>query len=100
MALLYDIWPPSRPRPMVGFCPAVSAGVQSMPAHLLRWLLVGVALSATSVVRSQAGVADPDLSGYWSNATVTPLERPTELGDKSHFTAEEAAEWERTFFDR
>ena len=34
----------------------------------------------------------PDLQGFWTNATITPLERPKELGAKEFFTAEEAAE--------
>jgi hypothetical protein len=34
----------------------------------------------------------PDLQGFWTNATITPLERPRELGAKEFFTAEEAAE--------
>lgn len=33
---------------------------------------------------------DPDLRGLWSNATVTPMERADALGDKTHFTEEEA----------
>jgi hypothetical protein len=32
----------------------------------------------------------PDLQGYWTNDTYTPLERPAELGDKEFFTPEEA----------
>jgi hypothetical protein len=32
----------------------------------------------------------PDLQGIWSNATVTPLERPSDLGDKAFFTEQEA----------
>ena len=35
----------------------------------------------------------PDLEGYWTNTTVTPLERPKELADKAFFTPEEAAEY-------
>jgi len=35
----------------------------------------------------------PDLEGIWSNATVTPLERPRELGDKQFFTEKEATEF-------
>jgi len=34
----------------------------------------------------------PDLQGFWTNATITPLERPKELGAKEFFTADEAAE--------
>ena len=34
----------------------------------------------------------PDLQGVWTNASITPLERPRELGAKEFFTEEEAAE--------
>jgi hypothetical protein len=37
----------------------------------------------------------PDLQGYWTNATYTPLERAPELGTKEFFTPAEAAEFER-----
>ena len=34
----------------------------------------------------------PDLQGIWTNASITPLERPKELGAKEFFTEDEAAE--------
>ena len=34
---------------------------------------------------------DPDLQGTWSYASLTPLQRPTELADREFFTPEEAA---------
>ena len=34
---------------------------------------------------------DPDLSGIWTNATITPLERLRELGEKAFLTEEEVA---------
>src|ERR1019366_7478306 len=37
----------------------------------------------------------PDLQGVWSNATVTPLERPAELAGKTFFTKAEAAKYEK-----
>src|SRR6476661_4140858 len=37
----------------------------------------------------------PDLQGIWSNATITPLERPKELAGKEFFTEQEAAEYEK-----
>ena len=37
----------------------------------------------------------PDLQGFWTNATFTPLERPAELGTKEFFTEAEAVSWER-----
>ena len=33
----------------------------------------------------------PDMQGYWTNQTFTPLERPAQFKDKEFFTAEEAA---------
>src|SRR6185436_17800130 len=37
----------------------------------------------------------PDLQGYWTNITLTPLQRPANLADKEFFTPEEAAEYEK-----
>ena len=37
----------------------------------------------------------PDLQGYWSNVSVTPLERPPELGLKEFYTDEELAAIEK-----
>ena len=37
---------------------------------------------------------DPDLQGVWTNATLTPVERPEGLADKAVLSAEEAAELE------
>jgi hypothetical protein len=42
----------------------------------------------------------PDLQGVWTNMTATPLQRPRELGDKSHFTEAEAAAYARTWLER
>src|SRR4030095_5961860 len=38
---------------------------------------------------------DPDLQGVWNFATLTPLERPRELGEKEGLTEKEAAEFEK-----
>ena len=43
---------------------------------------------------------DPDLQGRWSNATLTPLQRPTELGDKAFYTPEEARELVSSMLNR
>lgn len=40
-----------------------------------------------------------DLQGIWSNGTITPLERPKELGDVAFFTPPAAAEYERTWLE-
>jgi hypothetical protein len=36
----------------------------------------------------------PDLQGYWTNATTTPLERPSDLAGKQVLTEAEAAEFQ------
>jgi hypothetical protein len=38
---------------------------------------------------------EPDLQGLWSNKTITPLERPRELGTKEFYTEQEITERER-----
>lgn len=37
----------------------------------------------------------PDLQGIWTNGTLTPLQRPAELGTKQFFTEDEAAAFEK-----
>jgi hypothetical protein len=39
----------------------------------------------------------PDLQGVWTSATLTPLERPADLGNKQFFTKQEAVEWTKQF---
>ena len=42
----------------------------------------------------------PDLQGYWTNDTYTPLERPAAFADKEFFTDEEAAAFVKSRDDR
>ena len=42
----------------------------------------------------------PDLRGIWDFRTITPLERPDELADKTFLTEEEAANLEQEVIDR
>jgi hypothetical protein len=42
----------------------------------------------------------PDLQGYWTNDTYTPLERPAELAGKEFFTEEEAGAFLQSRIDR
>ena len=62
------------------------------------WVIASVgALAAGSALVSgqNTGGGRPNFEGLWNSATVTPLERPSELRDKAFFTPAEAAEWER-----
>jgi hypothetical protein len=55
------------------------------------------AKSTWTLTRTPDG--QPDLQGYWTNATFTPLERPAEFAGKEFFTAEEAAAYEKQRID-
>ena len=48
---------------------------------------------AASVLAGQA--VHPDLQGIWTNATLTPLQRPPELAGKEYFTPAEAVAYEK-----
>jgi hypothetical protein len=52
----------------------------------------------TAIPRTADG--HPDLQGYWTNDTVTPLERPAEFGDKAVVTAAEAAAYAKKRMDQ
>src|SRR5439155_8588738 len=65
--------------------------------HRILPLIGGVVLLTPTLVFAQtrASAAKPDLSGIWTNATVTPLERPKEFAGKEFLTKAEAAEFEK-----
>ena len=58
--------------------------------------MIALASAATAGQSTQPRTpwGDPDLQGLWTNATVTPFERPAELAAKPVLTEEEAAEFE------
>ena len=66
--------------------------------------LVGLlALPALAVAQDGGPRTDwgaPDLQGVWDFRTITPMERPEDLGDKAFLTEEEAAERERNAVER
>src|SRR5579862_2760326 len=61
----------------------------------MRLLLVSSALLAVLPLTLPAQTAHPNLEGYWTNGTLTPLERPRDLAAKAVFTEKEAADYER-----
>jgi len=59
----------------------------------LSLVLLAGALADAQVPKTPDG--QPDLQGVWTNATLTPFQRPAQLGDTPFFTPEEAAAFER-----
>ncbi len=57
-------------------------------------LLVGLTVPAAGQAR-RTPWGDPDLQGLWTNATITPFERPAEMSGKPVLTEQEAAEYEQ-----
>jgi len=69
-------------------------------------LALVVGLAATPATQSKPWTAPrtsdghPDIQGVWTNATITPFERPVNLADKPFLTAAEAAELEQRTLER
>jgi hypothetical protein len=61
-------------------------------------LALPAAAAAQETPRTAWGA--PDLQGVWDFRTITPLERPEELGDKAFLTEEEAAKLEQETIER
>ena len=57
------------------------------------FLALAVVAGAQRVPRTPDG--HPDLQGFWTNASLTPFERPREFAGKEFFTPLEAAEFEK-----
>jgi len=63
---------------------------------LIATLAAAIALTAqTNWKAPRTADGQPDLQGNWTNATLTPFQRPPELGNKEFFTEDEAAAFER-----
>jgi len=60
----------------------------------------GAALVAFMFLLPAGSAAQGKLEGIWTNATITPLERPAELEGKAFFTPDEAAAYEKQWRER
>jgi hypothetical protein len=56
--------------------------------------------AAPATLLAQSGRERPDLQGFWSTATATPLQRPEQFAGKATLTEAEAAEYEKTGLTR
>src|SRR5580698_9580340 len=92
-------------RHMVAHASACCAGTRADARRLQnQWLgavLVVILVSFPAAAQTKTWNApktpdgQPDLQGTWTNATITPLERPDELAAKPVLTPQEAAEIEK-----
>ena len=69
--------------------------------------VAAIALLAPAAASAQSGPSElrtewgaPDLRGVWNNSTLTPFQRPANLGDREFLTEEEAAGIEQRNADR
>ena len=68
-------------------------------AAVLALVFSGEYVSSQSRTIPRTAEGKPDMQGYWTNQTFTPLERPAQFKDKEFFTAEEAAAWAKRGLD-
>ena len=67
-------------------------------AAVVTAVIAAVSLVPVSIAGQLGG--QPNLEGIWTNATITPLERPQEFAGKEFLTEKEAAEYEKQVGER
>src|SRR6266852_229871 len=78
---------------MVGLLGAGTAAGQA-PLPVAKATPAAKAASGKIWTAPRTSDGQPDLQGIWNSATLTPLERPREIGGKEFLTEGEAAEFE------
>ena len=66
----------------------------SIRSCLVSALGILISVSAFAEIKRTAA-GKPDLSGFYDSGTLTPLNRPTQLGDKQFMTPTEAEEFKK-----
>ena len=81
----------------IGALAIVMTGVSRSPAPVVAQTRSPAGTSSTTTTWTPPRTPDGqvDLEGVWDFGTITPLERPSALGDKQVFTDEEAVAFER-----
>lgn len=72
----------------------------SVVASVVGFSVVAASPAAAQSDALQTPWGDPDLGGVWDFSTITPLQRPEELGDKAFLTPEEAAQANQEVVER
>jgi hypothetical protein len=79
---------------------AIAAALSLAPVPITAQAPTGAAKSAQASAVPRTADGHPDLSGDYFTATITPLERPEEFGNKLTLTDKEAAELEKQSLER
>src|SRR5262245_25164401 len=75
--------------------PAIAAGQESVAAKA-----DNTRSTARKWTPPRTAEGQPDLQGIWTNATLTPLERPADLAHQEFLTPQEAEEYQRQVLAR
>ena len=78
-------------RRLAAFTAVLAAGMLAQPSPVVGQTQAQDADAAAAYEPPRLPDGRPDLQGFWTTQTFTPLERPEYLGDKAFFTEEEAA---------
>jgi hypothetical protein len=80
----------------------VAFAIAVVAAPMASRSVAGQSAAPTVKSRTPPSTADgrSDLNGIWTNATLTPLERPAELAGKEFFSEAEAAEYTKRMVER
>ncbi len=80
---------------LAGSAPGQTATPSSTPGAKNIALKPAAASNTKNWTPARTPDGQPDLQGIWDAASLTPLERPKELGTKAFYTPEEAAAYEK-----
>jgi hypothetical protein len=90
----------SNVTPLVVGLAIAAAGAWLAPPLLGGRRLIAQSPATTTRTPPRTSASPPDLQGYWTNDTFTPLERPAALAGKEFFTPAEAASELKQRLDR
>jgi hypothetical protein len=68
-------------------------------ARFLASLTMTASFAASTWTGPRTADGQPDLQGIWTNATITPMERPADLAGKEFFTEQEVAAYEKKILE-